>query len=91
MSAKRSHMERLQVWREDYFASRPPVTCQGCDTYYPTDKDPALMIFSGLTLVECSNCKKPKEPREIDLTEPMPCIVSVKVTDEMIEDGNIPF
>ena len=32
-----------------------------------------------------------RSPRVIDLTEPMPCIVSVKVTDEMIENGTIPF
>ena len=31
------------------------------------------------------------EPREIDLTEPMPCIVSVRVTEKMIEDDDIPF
>ena len=31
------------------------------------------------------------EPREIDLTEPMPCIVSVIVTEEMIENDEIPF
>ena len=31
------------------------------------------------------------EPREIDLTEPMPCIVSVIVTEKMIEDDEIPF
>ena len=30
-------------------------------------------------------------PRIIDLTEPIPCIVSVKVTDEMIKNGTIPF
>ena len=32
-----------------------------------------------------------KAPRVIDLTEPMPCIVSVKVTEEMIENDEIPF
>lgn len=31
------------------------------------------------------------EPREIDLTEPMVCIVSVIVTEKMIRDGDIPF
>ena len=31
------------------------------------------------------------EPREIDLMKPMVCIVSVIVTDEMIENGDIPF
>lgn len=91
MSTKRLLMEQWQAWRDDYRCARPPVSCQGCDTYYPTNKDPALMIFDGFSLVECSNCKKSKEPREIDLTEPMPCIVSVKVTDEMLEDGEIPF
>ena len=36
------------------------------------------------------NSKVP-QPREIDLMQPMVCIVSVKVTDEMIENGTIPF
>ena len=31
------------------------------------------------------------EPRIIDLTEPIPCIVSVKVTEDMIKNGTIPF
>lgn len=31
------------------------------------------------------------EAREIDLTQPMVCIVSVIVTEKMIEDGDIPF
>ena len=30
-------------------------------------------------------------PREIDLTEPMVVMQSVDVTDEMIEDNDIPF
>ena len=91
MSGKRHLREQWQAWRADYRCARPPVTCQGCDTYYPTGKDPTVMIFSGFSLVECSNCNKPREPREIDLTEPMPCIVSVKVTEEMIENDDIPF
>lgn len=36
------------------------------------------------------NAKVP-QPREIDLTEPMVCIQSVVVTDEMIENDDIPF
>ena len=31
------------------------------------------------------------EPREIDLTEPMVCIVSVRITESMIENDEIPF
>ena len=31
------------------------------------------------------------EPREIDLTEPMVCIVSVRITESMIENDDIPF
>ena len=42
-------------------------------------------VESPPALLECPH------PRVIDLTEPMPCIISVKVTDEMIENGEIPF
>ena len=38
----------------------------------------------------CNRCHQ-RVPRIIDLTKPMPCIVSVRVTDEMEESGDIPF
>ena len=37
------------------------------------------------------HCPEPREPRIIDLTQPMPCIVSVRVTEEMEENDDIPF
>ena len=63
MSAKRLLMEQWKAWRDDYRCARPPVSCKGCDTYYPTDKDAAVMIFDGFTLVECSNCYRKQEIR----------------------------
>ena len=37
------------------------------------------------------HCPEPREPRIIDLTKPMVCIVSVRVTEDMIENDDIPF
>lgn len=48
------------AWRDDYRCARPPVSCQGCDTYYPTNVDAQQMTFEGFNLVHCSNCEKPK-------------------------------
>lgn len=38
----------------------------------------------------CNLCRQ-RVPRIIDLTQPMPCIVSVRVTEDMEENGDIPY
>lgn len=45
------------AWRDDYRCARPPVSCQGCDTYYPQDKHPTQAVYDGFVMVECSECK----------------------------------
>lgn len=57
--------EDWRAWREDYRSSRPPVTCQKCDTHYPRGKDEGNAIYRGFTLVQCGNCPKPPTAENI--------------------------
>ena len=52
--------EQWQMWRDDYRCARPPVSCEGCDTFYPSHKDAGMMIFEGFRLVQCSECQRQK-------------------------------
>ena len=53
------------AWRDDYRCARPPVSCQGCDTYYPSEKHAAVMVFEGFNLVRCSDCENAKDENEV--------------------------
>ena len=55
---KNRHLQQWMAWRDDYRCARPPVSCQGCDTFYPPNEHANVMIFDGFQLVECSECKK---------------------------------
>ena len=54
-----------RFWRDDYRCTRPPVSCRGCGRHYPQHVSAAVMIFSGYTLVSCSNCSKPKPKKPL--------------------------
>ncbi|MDD9972980.1 MAG: hypothetical protein OXU27_03190 [Candidatus Poribacteria bacterium] len=62
---EKSEKEDWRAWREDYRSSRPPVTCQKCDTHYPRGKDEGNAIYRGFTLVQCGNCPKPPTAENI--------------------------
>ena len=73
---KRTYLlQKWLAWRDDYRCARPEaVTCQGCDTYYPPQKNAAVMTFEGFNLVHCSNCEqrhpKPNANQPNGQTEP---------------------
>jgi len=58
------HLRQWQAWREDSRCTRPPVTCQGCETHYPKGVDEGNAIYIGFNLVECGNCQS------VEFTEP---------------------
>ena len=51
--------------------------------------------FGDQSYIYCKACfqrgNRVRVPRIIDLTQPMPCIVLVRVTEDMEESGDIPF
>ena len=55
---KTQRLEQWRAWREDYRSSRPPVTCQGCNTHYPAGKDEGNAVYQGYNLVKCGNCQQ---------------------------------
>lgn len=61
---KKQRLQQWMAWRDDYRCARPPVSCQGCDTFYPTGKDAAVMTFQGFNLIRCSECDTPKPKAE---------------------------
>lgn len=54
---KNKHLQQWMAWRDDYRCARPPVSCKGCDTFYPPNKHATQMVFEGFNLVRCSACK----------------------------------
>lgn len=52
------HLQQWRAWRDDYRSSRPPVTCQNCDTHYPQGKDEGNAVYQGFNLVECGKCQQ---------------------------------
>ena len=67
---------------EEYYGELHAYFCNHCGDF--TEK---------IDTPQCPpHCPHPRsEPRIIDLTKPMVCIVSVRVTEEMEENGDIPF
>ena len=62
-----------------------------CDTCGEIAKAEVTEAYSGdLSKTRCNRCDK-GVPRVIDLTQPMLCILSVCVTDAMIENDEIPY
>ena len=55
---KTQRLEQWRAWREDYRSSRPPVTCQNCETHYPAGKDEGNAVYMGYNLVQCGNCQQ---------------------------------
>lgn len=55
-----TYRQKWQDWKSDYRCSRPPVSCKGCGRHYEPHADASVMIFSGCSLISCSNCDKPK-------------------------------
>ena len=49
------------AWRDDYWCSRPLVSCRGCGRHYKPDQSAAVMVFIRFELVSCSNCDKPEK------------------------------
>ena len=70
-------LKRMEV-TEEFYGDQSDYYCNQCGEIVNKNFQPTLP----------EHCT---EPREIDLTEPMPCIVSVIVTEKMIEDNDIPF
>lgn len=70
-------LKRTEV-TEEFYGDQSDYFCNFCGAIVEKNYQPTLPEH-------CS------EPREIDLTEPMVCIVSVVVTEKMIEDNDIPF
>ena len=46
------------AWRDDYRCARPDVSCEGCDTFYPSAQSATQMTFDGFRLVSCSECRR---------------------------------
>ena len=46
------------AWRDDYRCARPNVSCEGCDTFYPSGQSATQMKFDGFRLVFCSECRR---------------------------------
>ena len=57
---KKQRLRQWMAWRDDYRCARPPVSCQGCDTYSPPNKHANVMVFEGYRLVRCSKCQTPR-------------------------------
>ena len=60
---KNQCLRQWMAWRDDYRCARPPVSCQGCDTFYPPNEHANVMIFEGFNLVRCSKCETQKTQR----------------------------
>ena len=54
---KKQRLQQWMAWRDDYRCARPPVSCNGCDTFYPPNAHAPVMVFEGFTLVRCTACK----------------------------------
>ena len=50
--------DNWRFWKEDYRCERPAVSCEGCDTFYPSGQSAAQMMFDGFRLVSCSECRR---------------------------------
>ena len=50
--------DNWRFWREDYRCERPAVSCEGCDTFYPSGQSATQMTFDGFRLVSCSECRR---------------------------------
>ena len=62
-----------------------------CNTCGQLTKAEVTEVHTGnLSKTRCNRCDV-VVPRVVDLTHPMPCIVSVRVTDDMIENDEIPY
>ena len=57
--------DKWHAWRTDYRCQRPDVVCDGCDTFYPSEKSEATMVFDGFRLVSCSVCYRQREIRKV--------------------------
>ena len=55
---KTQHLQQWRAWREDYRSSRPPVTCETCETHYPSGQDEGNAVYIGYRLVQCGNCQE---------------------------------
>ena len=92
--------------RKEHLRGLRPATftCWKCEQYLLKRTEVTEEFYGDQSDYYCNQCCEivsknyqpaPPEhctgPREIDLTEPMPCIVSVIVTEKMIEDNEIPF
>ena len=60
---KKQHLQQWMAWRDDYRCARPLVSCQGCDTFYPSHQSATQMVFEGFNLVRCSACNEKTEPK----------------------------
>ena len=60
------NFRQWHAWREDPIGcTRPPVTCQNCDTHYPRGTDEGNAIYEGFNLVECGKCQAERHKREM--------------------------
>ena len=57
MKKSRLELEKWFAWRDDYRCARPDVSCEGCDTFYPSSQSATQMKFDGFRLVFCSECR----------------------------------
>lgn len=73
-------LKRTEV-TEEFYGDQSDYFCNQCGAIVQKNDQPVIP----------PHCPESREPRIIDLTEPMICIVSVVVTEKMIEDNEIPF
>lgn len=75
------HLLKQTEVTEEFYGDQSDYFCNHCGRRVNKNDQPVIP----------PHCTEPREPRIIDLTEPMVCIVSVVVTEKMLEDGDIPF
>ena len=62
-----SAKDQWQAWRDDYRATRPAVTCEGCGTHYESGQDEGNAVYIGYSLKSCGECQRKTAHRNASL------------------------